>query len=227
MCTVIGCMNIDSPLLRLLAPVVSGGLAGAIVTLTINQGIGCWRRWRLRAKMLIHEASEHNRVVTVRVRNGHIFPLSDCWAYISLRNVEAADIMAPVLKRDAHIRPDVPFPLEKDRLCWSVLVGGGNPGQVTICPHESQSLQVFEVFPKEANPNALINGYPIIAVFSETRGNPYRVFLRGNKVYEGVLQVVCKETFTDEFHIRISPAQQTCRLEILGRVASKRNARPC
>jgi hypothetical protein len=187
-----------------LAPWLSGGAAGALITVAINWGMGAWRRWRLREKMTIEEPKQHRNAVTVRVRNGYVLALTDCWAYISLNYDPAKDIVQPAAG-GAHITPDARFPLEHDRLCWSVMSPQGYTGHVDIRPHERQSLALFDIFPPQK----------CIGIFSETRDNPYRVFLRGDKVYPGTLQIVCREAFMKKVGIKIGPvADSECPVEI-------------
>jgi hypothetical protein len=191
-------------------PWLTGGAAGALMTFVINGLIGRWRRFWLWWDMLIYDPTEHNFTVTVRVKNGYVLPLTNCWGYISLNINEAADILQPPTG-NAHINPTAPFRLRKDRLCWSV---AGCPGHVDVCPREAQSLQVFQVFSQTVYPGGKLGIG--IGIFSESRDNPYRVFLRGDKKYEGYLEVVCKETFEKKVGIRINPmAKPGSRLEIV------------
>jgi hypothetical protein len=64
---------------------------------------------------------------------------------------------------------------------------------VNIYADESQSLLVLEL---DRNANW-------IGIFSESRSDPYRVFLRSDKAYEGTLKIVCNEIKAKEVSIRI------------------------
>jgi hypothetical protein len=180
-------------------PIIAGALAGGVVSLTTTWLIGWCRRCRLHQKLRIcrpeAQYSDETKisVLTVRVHNRHVFPLTDCWAYLSLVYNKDTDILFPPDNRSAHIKPNAPFPLQDDRLCWSVTYPKPQPPKVDIYADESQSLQVLEF-------NRIANW---IGIFSESRGNPYRVFLRGDRVYEGCLKIVSKETKAKEAAIRI------------------------
>jgi hypothetical protein len=59
-----------------------------------------------------------------------------------------------------------------------------------------------------------------IGVFSENRTKPYRVFLRGNKVYTGWLQIVCLEAPLERVGIEIDFAPYFRERQRVGRIAS-------
>lgn len=180
-------------------PIIAGALAGGVVSLTTTWFIGFCRRCRLHQKLRIYRPEVHysdktkTGVLTVRVHNCHVLPLTECWAYLSLANIKDADILSPPDDRRAHIEPNAPFPLQDERLCWSVTYPIPQSPKVDIYADESQSLQVLEF-----NPSA-----NWIGIFSESRMSPYRVFLRGDKVYEGSLKIISKETKAKEVAIRI------------------------
>jgi hypothetical protein len=126
----------------------------------------------------------------VRVCNGYVLPLTNCWAYLTLK-YETGDIMVPPRGTQAHIRPDAPVIFKEDRLCWAV---GDKPAQVDIYAQEKQSLVICLLPPNRE----------WIGIVSESYSNPFRVFLRGGaKHYEGTLKIVSKETIAKEFPIKI------------------------
>src|SRR5437660_12363055 len=99
--------------------IVAGALAGGFVSLTTQWWIGCWRRWRLHKRLCIYRSEAHSdatqtSIVTVRVHNRHVFPLKNCWGYLSLNYDMNGDILHPPVGRDAHIKPRAPFPLRDD-----------------------------------------------------------------------------------------------------------------
>jgi hypothetical protein len=173
--------------------ILSGGLAGALFSFGANSWLGWWRRFQLHRKLRIESpVVAENRTLSVRVVNGHVYPLTCCWAYITLDH-ELTDVQDPPEGKSAHITRQFPLRVVEDRLCWSV--NPGFPPVVDILPGESQSLQILE-FDREYN--------RWIGIFAETRDNPYRVFLLGgSKVYKGRLKIVCKEMRAKTQEIRI------------------------
>jgi hypothetical protein len=170
--------------------ILSGGLAGAFFGLAANSWLGCWRRAQLHRKLEFERPALHQGTLTLRVRNGYVLPLTSCWAYLTLE-FDPSNIVNPPADRSAHIDVNRPLSIREDRLCWSV--NPDNPPKVDIYAGESQSLQVLELDPDGK----------WVGILSETRNNPYRVFLKGGKVYEGTLKIVCREIKSKEIAIRI------------------------
>ena len=191
----IGLLTIDNTtkLVSVLGPILSGGLAGALITILTNFCIAKKKRQHLHEKLSIEQPRVHRNVLTVRVKNGYVLPLTHCWAYISV-TYNPQDIVLPSdPAKEAIITPTDPFELSEDRLCWSIF---GNPPSVSIYAGEPQSLQVLEVL--DSGP-----GKKCIDVFSEKRDDPYRVFLRSDKVYEGHFKIVSRETMAKKVDFRL------------------------
>ena len=128
----------------------------------------------------------------MRVCNGYVVPLTNCWAYLTL-DYKLTDILKPPDGGfSAHIHPEAPLVFREDRLCWSV--HPDNPPAIDIYAGEKQSLLLGCLSPNR----------DWIGIYSETCNRPYRVFLRGGaKCYEGTLKIISKDTIAKEFHVRI------------------------
>jgi len=172
--------------------ILSGGLAGALFSFAANSWLAWWRRRRLHRKLKFEMSDVHQNALTLRVHNGYVLPLTSCWAYITLE-YDLSDVVNPPPGRSSHIDAERPHPLQEDRLCWSMQPN--TPPSVDIYAGESQSLQVLELDPNRS----------WVGIFSETGRNPYRVFLRGGKPYDGRVKIVCRETKSKEIAIRIDP----------------------
>ena len=179
-------------LISVLPPLVSGGLAGALFSFGANSWLGKWRRYEMRRKLRFEmPVIAANRSLSIRVVNGSPFPLTCCWAYITIDH-ELSDVLRPPQGKSAHINDGHPLKVLEDRLCWSI--NPNTPPMVDILPGEWQSLQVLEFDQSSV----------WVAIFAETRGHPYRVFLRGgSKVYTGTLKIVCMETRAVTIPIKI------------------------
>ena len=158
----------------------------------LNMFAAWWKRKRLHAQLKVYTSPPHQNFVPVRVHNRYVLPLTNCWAYISL-HYDKEDIVGPPVGRKAHIFPAHPLVLSEDRLCWSVFVDGKNTPVADVYAGESQALMVL--------------GYDAsrqwIGIVSESMFNPWRVFLRANKIYKGRLKIVSREIAAKEWEIRI------------------------
>jgi hypothetical protein len=176
-------------LVSVLGPILSGGFAGAVFSFLTNCYIARKKRLLLHEKLSIEQPRVHLNVLTVRVKNGYVLPLTHCWAYIKVE-YDKQDIVLRSDPAKAIITPTDPFELLEDRLCWSLF---DNPPSVPIYADESQSLQVLDFDPDKK----------CIGVFSEKRDKPYRVFLRGDKEYRGYFKIVSRETVAKKVNFRL------------------------
>jgi hypothetical protein len=176
---------------QILASLVSGGAAGALISFVVNRWVAAWTRSRLHSKLTLQSPALHSAALSVRVCNGYVIPLTNCWAYLTL-HYQLDDIKEPPQGTQAHIHPGAPLIFREDRLCWAAFPD--QPPEIDIYAGEKQSLLIGHIDPN----------HQWIGIFSETCMKPYRVFLRGGaKYYEGTLKIVSKDTTAKEFPITI------------------------
>ncbi len=179
-------------LTQIIISLISGGAAGAVFSFTVNCWMAAWTRKQLHAKLTIGDPVLHAGSLTLRIRNGYVIPLTNCWAYLTLDDYQPTDIIQPPnASWQAFITPQAPLMVREDRLCWSL-----SPIKpiADIYAGERQSLLLAAVPPNR----------DWIGIYSETLMSPFRVFLRGGaKCYDGTLKVVSKDTMAKEFRIRI------------------------
>ncbi|HEV2208579.1 MAG TPA: hypothetical protein VG167_07370 [Verrucomicrobiae bacterium] len=178
--------------------VLSGGLAGALFSFGANSWLGLWRRRQMHRRLRIELPELQRRTLTVRVRNGHVFPLTGCSACITLDHA-LTDVVQPRydlrshgIEEGAHITDKQPLSLSEGKLCWSLGWNATAP-TVDIYPGERKTLEILEIASDES----------WIAIFSETRDKPYRIWLRGGRPYQGTLKITCKEIKAKNFPVQI------------------------
>jgi hypothetical protein len=170
---------------------VSGGLAGAIVTLCTQRILEALRIWRLSKSILLETEVVANGC-RIRVINRGVHTVEDAIAYISL----SFDPQEDVLEGQAFIGPNNRIPLRNDRLCWSAAAPESNPFRISIYPGEKQALDLVR-----------INGNQI-EIPSEQgwgdmgTGKRSRVFLK-QKRYEGTIYLVAKNVLRRSFSLVI------------------------
>jgi hypothetical protein len=183
-----------------------GGVGGAIVTAAFNLAFPAIRRRRLWKGLEVSGYNQSGQVVTLLVRNkDRVLSITDCWACISLSVDQGRDILSPPGGRQAHIRPDALHVVEDERLCWSVVIDGKCPPEVDIRSGVPQSLQLCDVLTADR----------CIGLFSESRHDPYRVFLRDDKQYSGHVDILGKGLRPKRFKIRLGPVTGSrCHVQI-------------
>ncbi len=154
------------------------------------------RRQSIYDQLHLIPSAPHHYKVAVDVFNGYaLSSITNCHAYISLIYENGDIIRPPAANWQAHITPQDPLNLDKGRLrlCWSTHTPIRNPAALDICAGESQSLEVFKFDPDGK----------WIGILSERWDDPYRVFLRGNKVYTGFIEIASNDTSAKQFLIQI------------------------
>jgi hypothetical protein len=204
-------------------PMLTGGLAGAVVSLIVNSLIGVWRRWRLRQKMLFQPGSRVGHRGTARVYNGHVFPLNSVYAYITIEH-DLEDVLDP---------PDPVFAafiskghlgkVEEDRLCWSSTAPFSNPPVIDIYAHEKQALDIVNIedgkwieIPSEKGWTTSQDKEVLKQKRAERNDDlkTSRVFLKPKK-YRAKIKIVSKDTKAKEFSIEIDPADPKTPVKLL------------
>jgi hypothetical protein len=182
------------------AGTLSGALAGAVVSFTLNTAYPWFRvRWIASRITFVAENRVGHRV-TGRVRNRTGYVLRGAVAYVTIDH-ELNDIAEPT--GTAFTNPRTPKKVTEDRLCWSL---AGNPVSVDIYPDEAQSLDIagFEALPLGRIEIPSEQGWSS----SSPSTNPVssRVFLRGGKTYSGKIRIVSADARGKDFWIRIDPS---------------------
>ena len=154
---------------------------GALVSFWNTRLQDYFKRKALLKKLRLIPLEAFQNKVAVRIFNGYVLPLTNCWAYITIHH-EKEDILDPPNGRDAVIKPQHPAQLTEDRLCWSTHYPDKNPARVDIYSKEYQSLEVFIFEPTGK----------WIGILSEKHSDPCRVFLRGDKEYAGTLRIISR-----------------------------------
>src|SRR2546426_3776563 len=127
-----------------IGPMLTGGLAGALVSLVVNSGIGIWRRSRLRRKMVLDPVPRVGHRASARIYNGHVFPLNNVYAYITVEH-KLEDVLDPPEPYAAFISKGHLCRVNEDRLCWSSTAPYSNPPVIDIYPGEKQSLDIVNI----------------------------------------------------------------------------------
>jgi hypothetical protein len=196
---------LETKILTIVAGAALGALMGGLVSFWNTRLQDFLKRKALHRKLRLIPIEAFQNKVAVRVFNGHVLPLTDCWAYITL-HFEKSDIVDPPDGRPTVISPQHPAHLTEDRLCWSTHYPSQNPAIVDIYSGEYQSLEVFVFEPTGK----------WLGILSEKHSNPYRVFLRGDKVYLGTLRFITRETEAKMFRIEIDLRNKNFPLKVLG-----------
>jgi hypothetical protein len=172
---------------------ISGGLAGAVVTLCTQRVLEAARIWRLSRALSVTPETIPD-ACRVRVSNLGVQTIEDAIAYISLTYDPHADI----LDGPAFIGPSHRVELRDDRLCWAIAAPDPNPFRINIYPGEHQALDIVRM------------GHDRIEIPSEQGwgdlnvGRKSRVFL-ARKRYEGTMYFVARNTLRRSFGLVIDP----------------------
>lgn len=176
---------------------VTGGLAGAIVTLCMQRILEVLRIWRLSQSLLLSPEPIPN-ACRIRVRNLGLQTVEDAIAYISLMYDPQTDILDGPAFIGSHHR----VLLCEDRLCWAVAAPNPNPFRISIFPGEKQALDLVMVHPDRIEiPSE--QGWATL-----TPGAKSRVFLK-KKRYEGSVNLVAKNVLRRSFGLVIDPNNGT------------------
>src|SRR5258708_1363920 len=174
---------------------VTGGLAGAIVTLCTQRVLEALRIWRLSLSLLLRPEPVPDGC-RIRVSNLGLQTMEDAIAYISL----TFDPHADVLDGPAFIVPHHRVELRDDRLCWALAAPDPHPFGISIFPGEEQALELVSVHPDRIEiPSEPGWGSP-------PAGKCSRVFL-SRKPYEGRIDLVAKNTLRRSFSLVIDPTK--------------------
>ena len=172
---------------------VSGGLAGAALTLITQKVSEPWRVWRLsRSIAAIPEAIPHG--YRVRVCNHGKRAIERAIAYISVKSDKDADVIDG--EESAFIGAHERVELNEDRLCWSIASPDPHPVTIDIYQGEKQALD-FVLFHSDRIEIPSEQGWA-----DPELGTRSRVFLR-NKRYEGSLHIIAKNTLRRSFDLVI------------------------
>lgn len=185
---------------------LSGGLAGAALTIVTQRISEAFRIWRLSNSIDV-SSQRTPRGFRLRVRNRGLRSIEQAIAYLLIRYDKDSDLVdgEELAFIGTHERVD---PAE-DRLCWSIACPNGRSVSIDIYPGEQQALDFIRfdpdkiVFPSE-------QGW-------EDRTNKMRArYFLARKQYKGTVAVVSKNTLrrTIDIEIDATNGRQELHLEM-------------
>ena len=172
---------------------LTGGMAGAVITLFTRWVSGTLRIWKLSRSLVAYPQRQQDNF-GIRVCNRSVHTIEDATAYISL----GFDPQTDVLDGYAFIGTHYRIGLCEDRLCWSIAAPDPNPFRIDIFPGEKQALD-FVRFHADRIEIPSEQGWA-----DEAKGKRSRVFLK-KKHYEGELHLVARNTLRRSFDLVIDP----------------------
>ena len=173
----------------------------------------CLVSWWTRLWLDLEFPSANRSTCDLRIVNNSRFHMKDCWAYITIHDLDKADIGNPPVLAvtevdkdkpkavpDPHIWQDSEVALNEDRLAWSLDAGGKNEPKSDICPGERQALTLLKW-------HDLYQTHFSLA--SETAHATPRIYLRMEKTYHGTLKIVSPSIRARSWKITIDPNNRT------------------
>jgi hypothetical protein len=177
---------------------VSGGLAGAALTLITQKVSEPWRVWHL-SKSITATTEKTPSGYRVRISNHGKRAIERAIAYISVKYDKDADIVDGM--DSAFINTDENIELNEDRLCWSIASPPDlRPVTINIYQGEKQALDLVRfdsdkiVIPSE-------QGWGDQKLKTRSRVNLC------NKRYEGSIHIVAKNTLRRSFDLVIDASE--------------------
>ena len=177
-----------------LVPALTGGLAGALVTLFMQKAFEVLRIWHLSKKLKLEK--DTRLLGHFRVCNYGMQTVEDAIVYISLTFDPKTDIIDN-MEEQAFIAKHNRVGLCEDRLSWAVAAPVPNPLSVNIYPGEKQLLPIIRIHP---------NQFEIPSeqgMATQTKGKKSRVFLK-IKRYKGSLYIVARNTLRRDFDLVVA-----------------------
>ena len=183
---------------------VSGGLAGAVLTLVTQRVSDSLRVWGL-SKSISATPEAATDAFRLRVSNHGKRSIEQAIAYISLKFDKQADIVDG--EESAFINVNVREELNEDRLCWSIASPDPHPVAIDIYPGEKQALDIVRFHSDRIE-------IPSEQGWSDPERHLRSRVLLSNGWYEGSIHIVAKNTLRRSFDLVIdaSPGRRKVTL---------------
>jgi len=185
-------------------PLVTGGLAGALVSFVLNTGMEWFRRKDLTNKLKLEFGRPHELKLAGTVENSGTRPVRKCWIYVTVECTDE-DKLDPPNGKLAFVTRKSPYLIKDARTCWSYAGASNNPAVMDIYSKERQTFELLEI---------AANG-DWIKIFSEAYDNPCRVYLNARKTYRGEIRIVSEDTIGKSFVIEIDPSDRGRPVKII------------